>query len=63
MVTTRKSLRNIKTLTDLKNKPKSDGQNPITRMIRLRDKKNAILQKLDALNSQEKEILNRKAMK
>jgi hypothetical protein len=63
MVTTRKSLRNIKTLTDLKTKPKSDGQNPIFQMIRLRDKKNAILQKLDVLNSQEKEILSKKAMK
>jgi hypothetical protein len=63
MVTTRKSLRNIKTLTDLKSKPKSDKQNPIFQMIRLRDEKNAILQKLDVLNSKEKEILSKKAMK
>jgi hypothetical protein len=63
MVTTRKSLRNIKTLTDLKNKPKSDKQNSIFKMIRLRDEKNTVLQKLDVLNSKEKEILSKKAMK
>lgn len=63
MLTTRKSLRNIKTLTDLKNKPKSDKQNPISKMIRLRDKRNVILQQLDVLDSQEQEILTKKARK
>lgn len=63
MFTTRKSLRNIKTLTDLKNKPKSDKQNPISQMIRLRAKRNVILQQLDVLDSQEQEILTKKARK
>jgi Trp operon repressor len=63
MFTTRKSLRNIKTLTDLKNKTKLEKQNPIFQMIRLRDERKAVLQKLDILNSQEKEILSKKAMK
>jgi hypothetical protein len=63
MLTTRKSLRNIKTLTDLKSKTKSDKQNPNVQMIRLRDKKNAILQQLDVLDAQEREILSKKAVK
>jgi hypothetical protein len=63
MFTTRKSLRNIKTLSDLKNKPKSDGKTSMFQIIRLRDEKNAILQKLDVLNFREKEILSKKAMK
>jgi Trp operon repressor len=63
MFTTRKSLRNIKTLTDLKNKTKLEKQNPIFQMIRLQDERKAVLQKLDILNSQEKEILSKKAMK
>jgi hypothetical protein len=63
MLTTRKGLRNIKTLTDLKNKAKLEKQDQIFQMIQLRDKKNAILQKLDVLNCHEREILSKKAMK
>jgi hypothetical protein len=63
MLTTRKSLRNIKTLTDLKNKTKPKKQDSIFQMIRLRDQKNVILQKLDVVSSQEREILIKKAMK
>jgi hypothetical protein len=63
MLTTRKSLRNIKTLTDLKSKTKSEKQNPNLQMVRLRDKKNAILQQLDVLDAQEREILSKKAVK
>ena len=60
MLTTRKSLRNIKTLTDLKSKTKSENKNPASQLARLRDKRNAILQKLDVLDSQEEEIVTKR---
>jgi hypothetical protein len=63
MFTTRKSLRNIKTLTDLKTKQKADLKKSVSQLIQIRDRRNAVLQELDVLDFQEQEILTKKARK
>jgi hypothetical protein len=63
MFTARKSLRNIRTLTDLKTKQKTDLKKSVSQLIQIRDRRNAILQELDVLDSQEQKILTKKARK
>lgn len=58
MLTPRKGLQNIRTLTDLRSKRKIGFQESIFRLLRIRAEKNGILQKLDVLNSRKQKIFS-----